>query len=329
MIKKRICINLFAIFLLNFFSTHAQNTEGTEFWLTFGKNLDRPPSGIQISIICGEHPTTGTIYFTNLGTSVNFNIEARSAYFYKLNDAEMEAALNMTTGITNYSVHITSNKPVTVYAMNRAIYSTDATNVLPVTALGTDYYQISYTPYDWYGWLFPDAYAVVGTKNNTKLYHNGVLAATLNKGQVYYRASGTDMTGARITADNPVAFFAVHQGVQIPVGWESGECLMQQLAPVNTWGKNYFVPVSHRQRDIVRIVASQNNTNITQAGGTLLNPMGGQASLTNLQAGQFVELEISLNNNGCYIQADKPIGVCTYLTGQEYSVGSAYSDPAQ
>jgi len=47
-----------------------------------------------------------------------------------------------------------------------------------------------------------------------------------------------------------------------------------------------------------------------------------------LQAGQFVELEVSLNNNGCYIQADKPVGICTYLTSARYN-SDGFSDPAQ
>jgi hypothetical protein len=51
-------------------------------------------------------------------------------------------------------------------------------------------------------------------------------------------------------------------------------------------------------------------------------------SLTHLQAGQFVELEVYLDSAGCYIQSDKPIGVCTYLTGGEYN-GIFTSDPAQ
>jgi hypothetical protein len=55
----------------------------------------------------------------------------------------------------------------------------------------------------------------------------------------------------------------MNQGPQIPVNTGMPDCLMQQLAPVNTWGKNFFVPVTIKQNDIVRIVASQNNTDIT------------------------------------------------------------------
>jgi hypothetical protein len=80
------------------------------------------------------------------------------------------------------------------------------------------------------------------------------------------------------------------------------------------------------------VVASQDNTNIIQIGGILKSVQGSQMNLTNLMAGQFIELEVSLNNNGCYIQSNKPIGVCSYLTGSQYNepyMGVRISDPAQ
>jgi len=128
------------------------------------------------------------------------------------------------------------------------------------------------------------------------------------------------MTGTHITVSNPVAFFAVAQSSYIPFGGTNTaqSHLMQQLAPVNTWGKNFFVPVSNIERDIVRIVASQNNTKITQTGGTIRTGVpGAQTDLDSLQAGQFVELEILLPDSGCYIEADKPVGICSYLANHD------------
>ena len=151
--------------------------------------------------------------------------------------------------------------------------------------LGIDYYNISYFS-EW-----ANAYAVVAIEDNTHVYHDGTLTATLNNaGEVYYKTTEIDMTGAHIASDKPVALFLVNNTTTIPVGYAYNSSLFQQLAPVHTWGKTFFVPVSHRTKDIVRIVASENNTNITQTGGTLLFPAGGQTSLDNLQAGQFVEL---------------------------------------
>ncbi len=309
------------ISLIFSFSLYAQvDTKGTDFWVAFGQNATRTSSEVSLQIrIVATEATTGTIQFTNIGTSVPFTVLAGGVYTYSLTSAEKAAAYNSSTGISNKTIHIQTEKPVTVYALNDNSGTADATNVLPVTVLGTDYYQISYTISQH---AYPDAYAIIATQNNTQVYHNGLLNATLNAGQIYYRTSATDMTGTHITTDKPVAFFAEHQGAHIPYGVPAIDMLFQQLAPVNTWGKNFFVPVSKLGKDIVRIVASQNNTVITQQGGTILS-----GNLI-LNAGQYVELMVPLTNNGCYIQADKPVGICVYLTGQDYN-GKGTSDPAQ
>ena len=329
-IKKIYCFLIAtALSLLSILSLQAQNTEGTEFWLTFGNNASvSDPSTVidlEIRIVSGNKLTTGTIYFTNLDLYVNFQINAYEVHTHVLDVAQKWAAYNATMGTTNYSIHILCSEPVTVYALTHRRYtSLDVTNILPVTALGTEYYHISYTVTNVSYW--PDAYAVVATQNNTQVYHNGGFITTLSAGQVYYRTS-TDMTGTRITSNYPVAFFAIHQGAGIPDDFlRSG--LMQQLSPVNTWGKIFFVPVTSFGKEFVRIVASQSGTYITQTGGTIRTGVpGAQTSLDNLQAGQFVELEIFLSNNGCHITANKPIAVCSFIT--DHSHTGLNSLPAQ
>ena len=321
--KSAFLFSAFCLLFSAFCNIHAQlDTRGREFWLTFGKNSDNSASKVdlQIRIVSGAQPvTTGTIEFTQLGTSISFSITAYKVYTCTLSNAEKQAVYNETMGINNHSVRITASAPVSVYALNQAYVTTDATTVFPVTVLGTEYYHISYYP----NYSRSDAYAIVATQDNTQLYHNGTSAATLQKGQVYYRtALNTDMTGTHITANKPIAFFAVNQGPQIPRGAEFVDHIFHQLAPVNTWGKTFFVPVSSLGQDIIRIVASENNTVITQKGGLILQ--GGYT----LNAGQFAEFVIPLFYNGCYIQTNKPVGVCTYLAGSSYNGGGS-SDPAQ
>ena len=302
------------------YSLQAQNTSGTEFWLTFGRIQTLPPNStfleMSIRIVNGNLPSTVTIYFTNLNSSEQFYLNAYEVYTYSLNVTQREAVGNTTTGITDYSIHITSSESVMIYAHigSTGNGSSDATNVLPVTALKTEYYAISYLE------SFPitlniiDAYAVVATQNETSLYHNGDLVDILNAGQVYYRTS-VDMTGAHITSNNPIAFFALHQGTQIPSGTQTLSNLFQQLSPISTWGKTFFVPVTIMESEIVRIVASQNNTNITQlVGGAIRTGIPGAQTSFPLQAGEFVELDIF--SIGCFIQTDKPIEICAYLKYQ-------------
>jgi len=308
------------LFIYSIFSIQAQNTEGTDFWVTFGKmqhttfyNVE-----IQIRVVSGNKPTKGSIYFTSLGNSQPFNLGAFETYNYILTSEQKEAALNSITGKTNFSLYISSNDPVSVYALRLNLSfpcrGIDVTNILPVPSLGTEYYQISYTTIS--SSSNPDAYAVVATENNTQLFHNGVPISEgiLNKGEVYYRTSISDMTGAQITSNKPVAFFSCATYSYVPTYWAMGgpSLLMQQLAPVKTWGRNFFVPVSNAPSDIVRIVASQNGTNINQTGGTIRTGVpGAQINLTGLLQGQFVELEVPIS---CHIQSNNPVGVCSYLS---------------
>ena len=317
--------------LLSISVIKAQTTGGADFWLTFGNNYWGNTSGLdfQIRIVGGDSHTEGTIYFTALGTSAPFSLSPYEVYTLQLSPTQRAAVYNTTQGKSNKSIHITTNdnKAVTVYALNQASASTDATNILPITVLDTAYYQISYRPIT----SGSDAYAVIATENNTNIYHNGDFVETLNAGEVYYKTSSTDMTGARInsTFNKPVAFFALNQAAYIPYGVSNYDCLFQQLAPVNTWGKNFFVPTSHLGKDRVRIVVAENNTTISLIGGTLkTDVMYAQDHLNNLMAGQFVEIEVTLAEKGCSISADKRIGVCTYLTGIDYN-GWGVSDPSQ
>jgi len=312
------------LFVHNILLIQAQNTEGKDFWLTFGHTFSYSWNwiDIQIRIVCGDKPANGSITFTKLGTSVNFNLNSYEIFTYNLDDTQKEAVRNQTMGITNHSVFINASEKLTVYAFSNMNYIAEATCVLPVTALGREYYQISYKE----SMAYSDSYAVVATQNNTTVYHNGTPVATINTGQVYCRTS-TDMTGAFITSNNPVAFFATHQRACIPDEGKMSN-LYEQLPPVNTWGRTFFVPVSAFEQEIIRIIVSQNGTYITQTGGTIrIGVPGAQTTLSNLQAGQFVELDINLINNGCFIHSNNPVGVCSYMT--RFGTPTLASQPSQ
>ena len=327
------------LLLCSFLLRSQNNMQGTEFWLSFekgyviyvweAKNI-YDTLNLQIRVVANDQAARGSIYFTNLDDSVAFSVAPYSVFTHDLTIEQMYAVCNDTMGTSNLSVHITSDNPVSVYALNQSKAVTDATNVLPVTVLGTDYYYFSYGEHN-------ENRVIVATQNNTGVYFNGVRYATLNRGEVYcyiwyHSVIKKDFTGTHITVDKPVAIFNTVPGVFIPDQFPAADNLFEQIPPVNTWGKNFFVPVSNRIRDFVRIVASENGTTISQTGAVRIVTDGaGQTTLNNLNAGQWVELEVSLDSNGCYIQADKPVGVCTYLAGCTYTVmftGDTISDPA-
>jgi uncharacterized repeat protein (TIGR02543 family) len=341
--NKYTFIIIIALFLgCNFSSLHAQvdyGSRGTDFWLAFGRNLniDANYISLQIRIVAEDKDATGYLYLTNLNRNIPFSVNANQVFTYVLTVMEVYDVYISAQGVSNRSIHITSDNPVSVYALNQAELTADATNILPAPILGTDYYQISYQPVreeSYYSAVFNDAYAVIATENNTQVYHDNTVVATLNRGQVYYRTSTSDMTGAHITANKPIAFFAMSQGSFIPVEYQAPDVLFQQLPPVNTWGKKFFVPATSMKRDRVRILASQDGTKVTLSGvANIITGTGGQSSLNNLHAGEFVELEIAEASGGCYLSANKPVAVCAYLLGclyvQQFGFNPFFSDPSQ
>ncbi|MCL1850145.1 MAG: hypothetical protein FWF70_01875, partial [Bacteroidetes bacterium] len=318
---KKIYIHLLIIFFTGIYSLSAQNTDGTDFWVTFGNNNNVGANSVnlKIRIVNRDQPSTVTIKFfgnTSIPDIVR-NMSPKEVFTYTLNQNEKNASyITYSGGGGSKSVYIHSTNPITAYALNQYSSSTDATNLLPEPALGTDYYQISYKPGFATGSYYDDAYAVIAIKPNTKIYENNVPipVTTLNRGEVYYKAmNNMDMTGYHIQTDSAVAFFSLNSRVQIPADPNyNRDNLFQQLAPVNTWGTIFFVPTSQYGNDRVRIVAAEAGTNISVIGGTLQTVPYGQPSLNNLMPGQFVEIKSSAS--GCYIETNKRVGVCAYLT---------------
>ena len=81
-----------------------------------------------------------------------------------------------------------------------------------------------------------------------------------------------DLTGTHITSTQPIAVFSGHQRATIPINGgqnSSRDCLIEEMNPVNTWGKHAFltpfqpsVDEDRTYKDIYRIMACYNNSNL-------------------------------------------------------------------
>jgi hypothetical protein len=296
------------------------STQGKDFYVSFGSNCGYVVSNVtlQIRIVAQKATTVDFTYKDNPTLDTSFAIAAGSVYTHDLTLDEKTAVYSNVTGVNDKSLRIQSTEKISVYALNQAYRTTDATFVLPVDVLGTEYFHLSHFPYNQPN-NYSDGYTIIATEDNTEIYENNTLKTTLNSGQVYsayYYAN--DITGYFIKSSNPVAYFVTNQIIEITKGIGSGDNLYEQMTPVNTWGKTFVVPVTKRGVERIRIVASQDGTKITQTGGVIITGTGGQSS-PNLNRGQFVELEIKLATNGCYISSNKPIGVASYLVSMNYS----------
>jgi gliding motility-associated-like protein len=280
---------------------------------------------LQIRIVTVK-ATKVTFTFTGIGTSSLVSLEAGSVYTRDLSNLEKFVVYSNQTAKSDKSLHIESDEDISVYAINLAERSTDATAVLPVNSLGVSYYHISYNPVT----SAMDGYTLIATENGTNIYENGIYKIGLNKGEVYSHYFESDATGWYITANKPVAYFATNSCAYIPSNVIACDCLYEQLFPETAWGVSFMVPVTIRGKERVRVVASKNGTKITHLGGTVVS-----GSL-NLNAGQYLEIEISKGNanknglsyDGCYIEANNPVAVVSYLTGITYDNLVNNGDPA-
>ena len=316
---------IITLFLLLVFacSLGAQvETRGSDFWVTFGNNANAPSNGVYLQLrIVAKQAVTGRITFTENNKVVPFSISDNDAFNYTLTQEDRAASYSLGTGISSKSIRIQTDNdiPVTVYAFNTYAALADATNLLPVPTLGSDYYHLGRAAVNS---NFTDNYMVVATQDNTIVYENGKDVAHLSKGQVYFRRADNmsqDLSGRHITSNNPIAYFTAHNYHQIDGG---GDNIFQQLTSVETWGTKFIVPVSLREVELIRIVASHNNTKVTQTGAVLPKTSTPAQQTYTLNAGEFVELQISLANKGCYIESDKPVQVCSYMVGMNYNNGA-------
>jgi hypothetical protein len=254
------------------------STQGTDFYLSFGKIYSYGSNDLvfQIRIVATEAATVTLTFKANTALNDVFTVNAGEVYTYPLTSDQKASVFSntTTTSPSNNSLRIQSTAPVSVYALNQRSSMTDATNVLPVGNLGTDYYQVSYKAMSGQS----DGYIVIATANNTKVYEDGALMATLDAGEVYSAYyKDADATGRHIAASTPIAYFVTNSCVFIPAETRACDCLYQQMVPVNAWGNNFLVPVTRRGKERVRVVASQGNTTVTQTGGTKKTDGGGGA----------------------------------------------------
>jgi gliding motility-associated-like protein len=295
------------------------SNKGTEFWTVWMNHVDGTSSNMSL-YITGDNNTTGTVDFIDGATaSIPFTVTAKTVTVVNIPTSVYLAA----GGKFSKGIHITSLKSIVVYAHIYANARSGATLVLPVNAMGKEYYSINYTQKPTTAF---SAFCIVATENNTsveitptaKLTTGEVagvkFAITLQKGEVYQGLSSTDLTGTHIksvsTATEGCKKIAVYSGSS----WMAITCttktsadnLFQQSYPTASWGKNYVTaPLSGRDYDVFRIVYSD-PTAIVKLNGSIIP----QASLVN---NLYYEFNSSTANN---ITSDKPIQVAQYAVTQ-------------
>lgn len=357
---KAIYIILGAFLLLFSFTNSPAEVEiyldskGTDFWFTFLPNYHNnyysPSQALRLGdslyiFMASNEPTTGTIeYYDRNGNNYvkEFVITNPSEmYVFKVSHWNFELlgfnqsgqvidSVNQCEKPVPNSFHITTDKEVTVYALNQAVTTSDAFLVLPTDVLGLNYFILSYKSDDLPSGTkspTPSQFAIVATEDSTfvtiipktETYVNGLSTQKilLNKGQVYLvQASidllkpNRDLTGTQVISTKPIGVFSGHQRATVPIpnnySIPSRDILIEQIPPVSTWGKNAIVvPFAISQNEmrlgqsLFRVLAAEDDTEIFIDG----------AKVRTINKGEFFE---DVLDRATIITSNNPILVGGY-----------------
>jgi gliding motility-associated-like protein len=245
---------------------------GKEFWLGFLKNLDQPKN-ILINI-SSEYNTTGTVSVPLLNWSSNFSVSAGGMTTVII---PTNIALDIGSEVIQQrGVYIKAADDIVVFAANHSSTSSDATFVLPLHLLRSEYYGLSYGG----GWS--STLLIVAAYNNTIIEiepsvmtnkgnpANVPFTINLNKGETYLIiANDLDISGTRVTgldSARPFALFGGSECANIPNYCGACDHIYQQLLPIEFWGNNYYLPPLNSQFSL-RALSYLDNTLVSINGG--------------------------------------------------------------
>ena len=254
-------------------------------------------------------------------------------------------------------IHIKAqdNRKIVVFGQNEEISSNDAYLALPIILLPAgksyEYIVASIRGDSGTAAQAKDSVAlIVGTKNDTEIiFEPSVVIShpytstqlkgyfipgmpvqlrtvTIQRFQTFYlQGRGVDISGTRIIANKPISVFSGHECAYVPINCQPCDILIEQIAPVDTWGTEVVtIPLRTRTGgDIIKVIASKDSTmvNVTRtavSSGTVTS----DPSFT-LNANQFRELLIE---DFSLIQSNNPIGVFQF--SRSYSADDVIiSDP--
>lgn len=316
------------------FKLSEMNPEGEEFWLCFMQNYksdEADKNSLMLELfITSETDTKVKIEITALNYYQTINLTGRTVQNVKLPSlAEIKSSEVIEPGM---SVHITADNPISVYGLNRRYQTTDTYLGLPTKVLGTAYRIMSYTMSSP---LLPE-FAIVATEDNSKITitpsvetvggnkANVPFSVTLNRGDVYqvvgkseFRAGlKVDLTGSLVTSTKPISVFGGHQCAYVPSPppvITACNHLVEQIPPLTSWGKHFFIgKFKKRSYYTWRVLSNNDSTKI------FLN----QKLLGILNAGKWYE---DTSSTDIQIKADKPVLVAQYSQG--FKNGDSIGDP--
>lgn len=325
---------IFVVFIVSISSTHASAqgtipTVGTDFWYGYMHNSASSNEELRL-FVSSQVATTGTVDIPLQGWSTTFAVAPNVTTTIIIPNSVGESVSSDI--VETKGIHVTTSDTVSLFAINFATFSADASKILPKTSLGTDYLIIGYDGLNGYN---RSEFLVVATADNTQIeitpavmtegnHSAGIpFIVDLNAGETYQiRSQSTydDLTGSKVVATpqsgecRPFAVFSGAQCANVPTNCTTCDHLYDQLLPVETWGTEYYVvPYQTTGVYTYRVMARDNGTQISIDGG----------APTPMTAGQV--LEFNNVSTPTQVVSNNPIQVVQYMQGDACS---SNGDPA-
>ncbi len=314
-------------------------TVGRDFWAMFNTRARNEGDPQMYEALFASAAQNGQLHVeaTGLGIDLTFPLVANEVLTIDLTSYLPEDVIH-GLGINNYGIHVTSDVDISLHLINQANFSSDASLLIPVPALGTDYMAMSYA--NFHSWAEALGYGranyigIVATEDNTTIDIDpvSVLIETenvsdsitepyqiiLNRGESYQAIAkgGTqnlavEVTGATISADKPVAVFSGDRAAGVQAN--HGDHLVEQVPPIASWSSSYLTfPLATRFGDTFRVLASENNTVVWV----------NDVAVALLNRGEHYE---TILEEPAHIVASSPILVAQFSNGAQFDSGQRAS----
>jgi len=335
--------------------TSAQTTEGKEFWVSFMRSDASNPENLSLTF-SAKRACEVTVFNDYTGFNQVVQVEANSiATIEYLNNDKPSCYVDATNQVLTGALHITSTDTISVFASNYRTKSVDATGVLPITALRSEYYVQNFPAWDHKENYQGSHFCIVAIDDNTvveytpteSIYdsqtgsrleaHKTYLTDTLQKGQVWYVWTGdgtydemSDLSGTHVLAHDGkrIAVFCGNPHTNIPHK-EDRDHIYEQAMPVDFWGTQFVITGSMltkdraRKLDYVKITALDDNTTIYKNG----------TAYETIDFSKYSKRTITMEVDSAdvfYLSSSCPVEVFLYMTSNRVDdpKGKTNGDPA-
>ena len=323
-----------------------ESTAGKRFWVSFPENINTLTYKLELVATANEL-ASGTITNPNTGYSSTFTVPANSTTSLPPTTTVLYTQAYNEDGeeVRNKALYVETGKNISLYAYNYQPMSSDAANILPIGALGDEYYTLSYNS-NIANYISgsthpatPEEFLIVATENNTLVtivptattekgrLEGDPFLIKLKKGQTYLVKAGLSgtiingnlyksITGTYIKANKSIAVFSGHKRAQIDCINSSRDNLYDQLRPIRIWGLRYAVISTGQPKDLYRILAVTDGT-VVKINGVAQPPF----SRT-----EYRDYKVS-DGEFAFIESNYPISVGQFgisLGCDEVSTGDPY-----